>query len=84
MPDSLNYVRKARPQNMLHAWSIPSDGGVPYSDFPELPSNDLWTPKRVNWWNTKLAEQAPDAGLKVVACGSTDIKLNEKPGLLGL
>ncbi|GJE89571.1 catechol 1,2-dioxygenase [Phanerochaete sordida] len=79
--DFLNWVRKSRPQNMLRAWSVPaSNDGEPFFEFPELPTDDVDTLKRVEWWNAKLAEQAPDAGLKVVAGGRTEIRLNEKPG----
>ena len=83
--NSLKYVRKTRPQNMLRSWSIPANnGGESFFNFPELPSDDVDTLKRVEWWNAKLAEKAPDAGLKIVAGGSTGFKLNEKPGWLGL
>lgn len=78
--DFVNYWRKSRPQNMVRAWSIPANnGGEAHYGFPELPADDLETLKRVEWWNAKLAEQAPDAGLKVVAGGSTEFRLNEKP-----
>ena len=66
---------------MLRAWSVPAgDGGAPFLGFPPLPADDADTHKRVEWWNAKLAEHAPDAGLKVVAGGRTEIRLNEKPG----
>ncbi|EKM58204.1 uncharacterized protein PHACADRAFT_207038 [Phanerochaete carnosa HHB-10118-sp] len=82
--DTLNYLRKTRPQNMLRAWSLPeSNGGESYIELPELPSDDIESLKRVGWWNARLAEQAPGAGIKVVAGGRTEFKLNEKPGWLG-
>ena len=69
---------------MLRAWCIPANyGGERYYDFPELPDEDTDTRNQVEWWDHKLADQAPDAGLKVVAGGRTEFKLNDKPGWLG-
>lgn len=82
--DFLNLLRKSRPQNMLHAWSIPANNdGVPFFGFPELPTDDVETLKRVEWWNAQLAMQAPETGLKIVAGGHTEIQLSEEPGWLG-
>lgn len=69
---------------MLRSWSIPTNNdGKAHFDLPELPPDDVSTLKRVEWWNAKLAEHAPDSGLKVVAGGQTEFRLNDKPGLLG-
>lgn len=81
---SLNHLRKSRPQNMLRAWSISeNNGGEAFNKFPKLPSDDVESLKRVEWWNARLTEHAPGAGLKIVAGGRTEIKLNEKSGWLG-
>ena len=82
---SLNYVRQTRPQNMLRAWSLPANNGdQAFFDFPQLPSADLDTSKRVEWWNLKLKERIPDVNLKVVAGGQTEYKLSERrSGWLG-
>lgn len=83
-PESLNYVRALRPQNLLHAWSLPANyDGRRFHEFPELPVDNVDTMGRIEWWNNRLVEQAPDAGLKVVAGGQTELKLNDKPGWLG-
>ena len=79
---SLDYLRAQRPQNVLRAWAVPDSNGGFY-DFPELPANDASTMERIKWWNDKLAEKAPDAGLKVVAGGHTEFTLNAKPGIFG-
>ena len=80
---SLNYVRKPRTQNMLSAWSIPANNnGVAHHNLPELPADDLDTLKRVEWWNSKLRDDLPEANLKVVGGGQTQFTLNEK-GLFG-
>lgn len=69
---------------MLKAWSLPANnGGQACFDLPELPSDDVDTLKRVEWWNSKLAEVAPGDGLKVLAGGRTEFQLNSKPGFLG-
>ena len=67
---------------MLHAWSIPANnGGKAYFDMPELPSDDLETINRVEWWNAKLTEYASEASLKVVGGGKTEYRLNDKSWL---
>ncbi|KIP05544.1 hypothetical protein PHLGIDRAFT_128806 [Phlebiopsis gigantea 11061_1 CR5-6] len=82
--DFLDYLRAQRPQNVLHAWSVPdSNGGEQFYDFQELPANDVATQERIKWWNDKLAEKAADAGLQVVAGGHTEFTLNVKPGVFG-
>ena len=81
---SLNRLRKSRPQNMLHAWSIPANNdGVPFFGFPELPADDVESLKRVEWWNAKIAESSGDSNLKLLAGAETDILLNKRSGWFG-
>lgn len=66
---------------MLHAWSLPSNNnGQLFYEFPELSTQDIDTLKQVEWWDAKLA----GTGLKVVAGGRTEFRLNDKPGWFGL
>ena len=69
---------------MLRAWSVPTNSnGEAFFNMPELSADDTENHQRVEWWNAKLKEVAPDADLKVVGGGETEYKLNDKPGFLG-
>jgi len=84
--DFLNYVRARRTDNLLRCWSVPSASGERYNEFPAPPTQDLETSAKVEWWNAELARREivkDGAPLKIVAGGTTEIKLNEKPGWLG-
>ncbi|KAH8118137.1 aromatic compound dioxygenase [Phellopilus nigrolimitatus] len=85
--DIANYYRKPRLGNMVHAWNVPtgSDSSLngenavkTYMSLPPLAADDMATFKRVEWWNTQLA----DHGLKIVCGANVEIRLSEKVGWL--
>ncbi|KAI5122528.1 hypothetical protein M0805_005255 [Coniferiporia weirii] len=78
--DLVNYMRKVRETNKVHAWSISPDSTADegsYMNLPELPHDDIITRKRVEWWNTKLA-QAGEEDLKITAGTTVEIRLSTK------
>lgn len=66
---SINYVRKARPGNMLQVWStegVKGENGT--KDWPALPEDDEELKAKVAWWNEKLSQVTSD--VKIGACAS--------------
>lgn len=59
---------------MVQSWCMSTNDSPLYMGFPELDSSDTDTVKRVHWWNRQLASE----GLKVVAGGQSEIRLNDK------
>ena len=65
---------------MMQSWSLPSktfNDGRALRNFPELPDNDTQTRERVDWWNSKLAQNI-DPELTVVGGASTELRLSLK------
>lgn len=82
--DFLNFVRNSRTGNIAHSYTIPSpesDTSENAMPFPSLSTTDSATLSAVKWWNNKLQSITGDGKLKVRACGSTEIRLNENTWL---
>ncbi|TCD62270.1 hypothetical protein EIP91_007109 [Steccherinum ochraceum] len=88
--DFVNYLRPARPQNMIESWAspafYPSLSTPPYAThaakfaFPPIPPTRMDVLKSIEWWNTVLAERfVGGQELKVMATGETSIALNKQP-----
>lgn len=78
--DFLNSWRSMNRDRMMHSWSLPSktfDDGRALRNFPELPDNDTQTRERVDWWNSKLAQNI-DPEMTVVGGASTELRLTLK------
>lgn len=74
---SVNYLRKAREENMVNSWTISSaNGGKLYQGFPELEADDTKTLSRVDWWNSRLEKMG--VNLKIATGATTEIHLNPK------
>ncbi|KAF8684172.1 Dioxygenase [Rhizoctonia solani] len=72
--DFLTMMRGNR-ENMIKGWSIPTEKGDRYWDWPQLESSETETVKLVEEWNSRLASQ-PD-GWKITCGASQVITLNK-------
>ncbi|OBZ77202.1 Catechol 1,2-dioxygenase [Grifola frondosa] len=81
-PDIVNYLRSPRFSNVVRAWSIPSaSNGQPLLDLPELSEEDYDTMKKVDWWNTRLAESG--CKMQIVGGGHMTYSMTPRTGFFG-
>jgi hypothetical protein len=92
IPFSLNFFRRPRPGNMMHAYCIPSSSPVTstintpssekstrFMDLPEFDAENMPDmAESVNRWDAAL--ESAGAGMKVMAMGIKEIKMDVKKG----
>jgi len=78
--DFINYVRGVRTANMVHSYSTSpaADSSETFMSLPSLPASEEDATASVSWWNKTLQSITKDDEVKVLACGETEIRMNEK------